>query len=168
MVNEVTHKAEGRTLSIERSFDAPRELVFECWTDGDKLTKWWAPNNWTTPVSKMDMRPGGQWHYCMKGPDDGSEWANYEAWGLALIKEVDPPKKLVWEDAFSDETGEVNTEMPTSTITFEFFDEDGKTRVQATAVYATEADLQKVIEMQMIDGMTSAFVNLDNLLASLS
>jgi uncharacterized protein YndB with AHSA1/START domain len=167
MTQTLTHKAEGRTLTLERTFDAPRELVFSMWTDGEKLKQWWIPGpGWTLPVSKMDFREGGTWHYMMKGPDDGSEYANMESWGIMKYLEIDPPKKIVYEDAFSDETGEINPDMPGSRSTLEFFEEDGKTRVVSVTDWADEAALEQVIQMGMIEGVTATYDNLDIALAT--
>jgi uncharacterized protein YndB with AHSA1/START domain len=166
MTSSLTHKAEGKTLTLERTFDAPRELVFSMWADGEKLKEWWIPGpGWTLEVSKMDFRVGGKWHYMMKGPDDGSEYANMESWGIMTYLEIEPPAKIVWEDAFSDVSGAVTNEFPGSTSILELFEENGKTRIVNTSTWENEAALEQVIQMGMIEGVTATFDNLDMALA---
>lgn len=165
MPSALEHNTKGTTLTLSRTFDAPRDLVYSMWTDGEKLKEWWRPGpGWTVPVSHMDHRVGGTWHYMMKGPDDSSEWANMESWGITTYLEITPPEKIVYEDGFSDETGVVNTDMPTSTTTLEFFDEDGKTRIKSTTTYATEKALQQVLQMGMLEGVAATFDCLDEVL----
>ena len=61
------------TIIGVREFDAPRELVFEAWTDPKHLAQWWGPNGFTTTTSAFDMRPGGVWRFVMHGPDGGGD-----------------------------------------------------------------------------------------------
>ena len=62
-----------RELVITRIFDAPRELVFQAWTDPEHLKKWWGPHGFTNPVCDVDLRLGGRWSILMRGPD-GTEY----------------------------------------------------------------------------------------------
>ena len=58
-----------RTLNITRTFDAPRALVWKMWTDPAHVAAWFSPEHFTTPVVRMDVRPGGAIHMVMRGPD---------------------------------------------------------------------------------------------------
>jgi uncharacterized protein YndB with AHSA1/START domain len=58
-----------RRVSIVREFDAPRALVWKMWTDPAHVGVWYAPEHFTTPVVRMDVRPGGAIHMVMRGPD---------------------------------------------------------------------------------------------------
>ena len=58
-----------RTLSITRTFDAPRALVWKMWTDPAHVAAWFSPEHFTTPVVRMDVRPGGAIHMVMRAPD---------------------------------------------------------------------------------------------------
>jgi uncharacterized protein YndB with AHSA1/START domain len=49
--------AERRELVLSRVFDAPRELVFQAWTDPKHLAQWWGPKGFTNPVCEVDARP---------------------------------------------------------------------------------------------------------------
>jgi len=81
---------EHRTrLNIVREFEAPRALVWKMWTDPAHVGVWWAPEHFTTPVVRMDVRPGGAIHMVMRGPD-GSD---YPFDGRFVS--IDAPERLV-------------------------------------------------------------------------
>ena len=54
---------------ISRTFDAPRELVWKCFTDPERMKQWWGPKGFKVITSKMDLRPGGCYHYGLQSPD---------------------------------------------------------------------------------------------------
>ncbi|MBA2533399.1 MAG: SRPBCC domain-containing protein [Rubrobacter sp.] len=49
----------GRDLAVTRVLDAPRELVFEAWTQAEHVKRWWGPRSFTIPFCEIDLRPGG-------------------------------------------------------------------------------------------------------------
>jgi uncharacterized protein YndB with AHSA1/START domain len=58
-----------REIVITRVFDAPRELLWNAWTDPRQVVRWWEPRGFTTTVHEMDVRPGGRWAQTMHEPD---------------------------------------------------------------------------------------------------
>ena len=68
MAREIKNREE---ISITRVYDAPRELLWKAWTDPEQLKRWWGPKAFTTPVSTIDLRVGGKYLSCMRGPDVG-------------------------------------------------------------------------------------------------
>lgn len=62
MTNQMLSKVEGNVLTLERVFNAPRELVFQAFSEAEHLKQWWGPNGWSIPVCNVDFRPGGIWH----------------------------------------------------------------------------------------------------------
>jgi uncharacterized protein YndB with AHSA1/START domain len=94
-----TFLARDEAFVINRTFNAPRELVWQVWTDPKHLSQWWGPTGLTMAVCKVDLRPGGMFHYGMKTPD------GHEMWGKFVYKQIDPPKKLVLVVSFSDAQG---------------------------------------------------------------
>lgn len=90
-----------RELVITRVFDAPRELVFQAWTDPRMLVRWWGPKTYTSPVCKVDLRVGGSYHFCMRTP------GGQEIWSTGVYHEIVPPERLVMTDSFADEHGNV-------------------------------------------------------------
>ena len=53
---------------ITRVFDASRQLIFQAFTEPERLAHWWGPKGFTWVSSKLDLRPGGIFHYCMRSP----------------------------------------------------------------------------------------------------
>ena len=56
-------------FSFTRVFDAPRDLVWKAFTESERLMQWWGPKGFTMLVAKLDLRPGGVFHYSMRSPD---------------------------------------------------------------------------------------------------
>lgn len=99
--NNPTLKTGEHKLVITRVFDAPRELVWKSWTEPERLVKWWAPKNFTTPHFKVDLRVGGKFHGCMRS-HEGKDF-----WITGTYKEIVPFERIVCTDSFSDEKGNV-------------------------------------------------------------
>jgi len=90
-------------IVIHRVFDLPITKVWKAFTEPEQFKKWWGPNGFTCPSSKMDARVGGKYLNCMRGPD-GKEY-----WSTGVVKEFVPEKKLVITDSFSDEDGNITS-----------------------------------------------------------
>jgi uncharacterized protein YndB with AHSA1/START domain len=88
-----------RPFIISRTFDAPRERVFELWTDRDHLMQWFGPKGFTMPYARLDLRPGGTLHYQIKSPE------GQVIWGRFVYREITPPERIVSVNSFSDEHG---------------------------------------------------------------
>ncbi len=86
---------------MTRVFAAPRNLLWQCFTDPERMKRWWGPKGFTVIASKMDLRVGGTYHYGMKAPDGSTMW------GLFAYREIVPQEKFVFVNCFSDETGGV-------------------------------------------------------------
>ena len=121
---EAENKIPGRQdleLSITRTFDAPRSLVFAAWTDPQHLMKWWGPRGYTPQSCEVDLRPGGAYRLVMKSPEGNDNRMH------GVYREVVPPQRLVlagsWVDASGTPIG------PTSILTLTFEDAAGKTRL---------------------------------------
>src|SRR5688500_17668783 len=67
--NDLTATTEDRELVITRLLNAPRELVFEAWTDPKQLLQWWGPKGFTNTFHTIEVKPGGVWKFIMHGPD---------------------------------------------------------------------------------------------------
>lgn len=92
---------QGECITITRTFDAPRERVWERWTDPNAFMCWWGPKDFTSPYARFDLRPGGKYLSCMRGPD-GKEY-----WDTGTFEEISAPHKLVYTDSLADERGNV-------------------------------------------------------------
>lgn len=84
---------------ISRTLNAPRNLVWKCFTDPERMKHWWGPKGFKVIASKMDLRPGGIYHYGLQTPNGQAMW------GKLVYREIVPPEKLVLINSFSDEKG---------------------------------------------------------------
>jgi uncharacterized protein YndB with AHSA1/START domain len=118
-------------LLITRVFDAPRERVWQAWTDPDEIKKWWGPEQFTAPSIESDLQVGGKYLYCMRSPD------GQDFWSTGTYREIVPMEKIVATDSFADEQGNVvpashygMSDFPLETVlTVTFEDENGGTKV---------------------------------------
>lgn len=113
--------ATRKEVTITRTFEAPRDVVFRAWTDATQLARWWGPAGWTNPVCEVDPRPGGAIHIVMHGPDPFGD-----APMTGVFREVVPPERLVFTSTPLDKNGDALFEVEV-TVTFE--DDQGKTRL---------------------------------------
>ncbi|MBB6670337.1 SRPBCC domain-containing protein [Cohnella nanjingensis] len=165
--NRIFMRVEGRELTLERTFNAPRTLVFKTFSDVEHLKRWFGPKGWTLSVTSFDFRPGGVWHYCMKCVDESQEHYGFESWGRADYHEIAEPERIFYSDAFSDAEGNITEGMPVAMITLSFVEEEGKTKLINHAQYASSDALQAVLDMGMFEGISSTWARLDELLAEL-
>jgi uncharacterized protein YndB with AHSA1/START domain len=93
--------ATEHDIVIERTVNAPRDLVWKAWTDPDLLQRWWGPKTFTAPFWELDLRVGGVYRYCMRAPD-GKDY-----WGGGVYREIDPLRRIVATDTFTDAQGKV-------------------------------------------------------------
>ena len=127
------------TIVIERELDAPRELVWQVWTDPDEVAKWWGPEHFTTPREKIefDLKPGGVSRLTMVGPD-GEEYPND---GHFIV--VEPPERL----SFGEE--EIQSPMIESGETMiEFIDlGENRTKVVVTSRLVASDELPEMARL---------------------
>lgn len=141
--NKPDTAAKSPDFVISRVFDAPRDLVWKCFTDPEHMKRWWGPKGFTVIASKMDLRVGGTYHYGMKAPNGSPMWGKF------TYREIRPPERMVFINSFSDEAGGVTRHPMTptwplellSTFTFEELP-DGKTKftVRWAAYNASEEE----------------------------
>lgn len=77
-----------REIVVSRTISAPRERVFEAWTEERHLARWFGPNGFTTSTRAFEFREGGVWDYTMHGPD-GTDYPNWIQW-----REIVPPERI--------------------------------------------------------------------------
>ncbi len=126
-----TTKAVEQKIVITRVFDTTRDLVFKAWTEPERVMRWWGPNGFTAPFCKIDLRPGGVFHNCMRSPE------GQDFWSKGVYREVVEPERIVCTDSFSDEAGNLvpptrygmSADWPAEAlITVTFAEHDGKTK----------------------------------------
>jgi len=119
--------AASQEFVIRRAFDAPRDLVFQAFSEPERMQQWWGPKGFSVVAAKMDLRPGGSYHYGLRGPDGST------LWGKFVYREIVRPERLVLVNSFSDEDGNI-TRHPLSATwprqlmsTFLFAEHDRRT-----------------------------------------
>jgi len=130
-MNETRSQPDAPTdFVIARSFDAPRERVWQALTDAERMKEWWGPTGFTVFFAQMDLRPGGVFHCGMRS------FEGYKMWGKYTYREVAAPERLVFVHSFSNEAGGVTRHpivptWPMETLTTLTFDEEpgGKTKL---------------------------------------
>ena len=118
-----------KLFEISRVFDAPRDRVWKSWTEAERLKQWWGPKGFKVHTCKIDLRPGGIFHYGMTAPDGSNMWGKF------TYREIKAPERLVFIVASSDAKGGVSRHpghmsWPLETLSTVSFEEQGRrTRV---------------------------------------
>jgi uncharacterized protein YndB with AHSA1/START domain len=111
---------EGHEIQITRTYDAPRELVFDAWTKGEHLKNWYAPTGFTVPEVESDPTDGGIYRLAMRSPD------GQDFWTQGTYREVVPPERFVLTQGV---LGPVGKPLFETITTVTLMDEGGKTTV---------------------------------------
>lgn len=96
---QVVEKVLTSDLVITRTFDAPRELVFNLWTQSASLERWYAPDGCTISFPKLDVRLGGAFHSHLRTPD------GYDCWCMGEYQDIARPERLAFTFSRADEHG---------------------------------------------------------------
>ena len=147
-----------REIVITRVFDAPRELIWEAWTDPQHVAKWWGPNGFTTTTHAMELRVGGAWRFIMHGPD-GVDYPNQ----IDYI-EIARPERLVYNHGSGepDDPGQFH-------VTVTFAEQGSQTKVTMQCVFASAAERDKVVkEHKAIEGGNQTLARLAEYLPTLA
>jgi uncharacterized protein YndB with AHSA1/START domain len=138
-----------REIIISRVIDAPRELVFEAFTDVRHLSRWWGPEGFTTTTRSFEFRVGGAWDFVMHGPDrtDYQEWISWT--------EIAPPERI----ALLHGESRSDPDAFESVLTFE---PDGvATRIEMRTVFPTKKLRDEAVEKyHAIEGGQQTLSNL--------
>ncbi len=125
-------EGEAKPFAISRTFDVPCDTLWKCFTDPERMRQWWGPKGATIIASKMDLRPGGTYHYGMRMPD------GKEMWGKFVYREIKSPERLAFVSSFSDEKGGLTRHpmapsWPIETLSvFSFVEAGGRTTFTVT------------------------------------
>jgi uncharacterized protein YndB with AHSA1/START domain len=163
-------EVRGEQFTLIRVFDAPRALVWQAFTEAERLAQWWGPKGFTLAVSRFELRPGGHFHYRLDGPNGTTMWARFE------YREIAEPERIVFVNAFSDESGGLarapffDGTWPLEVLmTVTFAEANGKTTVtlRSHPIDATEVEEATFTSNHgsMSQGFGSAFDQLRALLA---
>jgi len=116
-----------RELVTSRVVDAPRERVFQAFSDPSRLAQWWGPKGFTNTFHEFDFRPGGTWRFTMHGPDGG----NYPN---ESVFDVVQPERVVLR----------HVSAPQFEITITFAEEAGRTRVGWRQLFNSAEERERI------------------------
>jgi uncharacterized protein YndB with AHSA1/START domain len=126
-----------REITISRVIDAPRELVFEAFTEVRHLSRWWGPDGFTTTTRAFAFRGGGEWDFVLHGPD-GTDYQEWISW-----TEIAPPERIALLHGAS--RGDPNAFE--SVLTFAPEGPDGAaTRIEMRTVFPTKELRDEAVE----------------------
>ena len=123
-----------REIVISRVISAPRELVFEAFTEVRHLSRWWGPDGFTTTTRAFEFRVGGEWDFVMHGPD-GTDYPNWIQW-----RELVAPERIVLVH------GERADDPHPFVSTITLVERDGATEVTMRALFQTKEQRDHVVE----------------------
>lgn len=142
------NQLNNRTLTLEKTFDAPIALVWKAWTSTEHIIKWWAPPGMEIKVIEHDFKIGGRWKYAMPMPD-GTEFTS-EGTYLDIVE----MEKIVSTADFKPMTENVELHILFKAV-------DNQTKFTFSVIHETEEYCQQQKEMGFYNGWGSAFDRLE-------
>lgn len=155
---QVVKDLDNKKITLTRSFDADLETVWDMWTRAEMLDLWWAPKPWRAETKSQSFKPGGKWVYAMVGPEGERHWAIVE------YTSIEKQKSFAGTDAFADENGNINMDMPRTTWKVSFEKTTKGTKVTAVITASDRVNLEKLMEMGFEEGISIAMDGLDEYL----
>lgn len=157
---EVTSPSD-REVRVTRTFDAPRQLVWDAHTKPELVPRWQGYDGWDMPVCDMDVRVGGTYRWQWKSREDGQQFGFF-----GTYTEVDAPSKLTHDEYY--DPGNVNFAMPVGDpciVSLELSEQDGVTTLVCNMTFASREARDSAISTGMTDGMEHSYTRLDDLFA---
>lgn len=159
-VTEVRKDIDALVIEVKAEFGATPERVWRLFADPRQLERWWGPPDYPATVTAHELQVGGRVAYHMTSPE-GEQYPGY--W---VVREVEPPKRLVFKDGFVGADGEPDDEMPTTVTTIRIEDlGHGTTRMTLTSDVPDQAAMEALLEMGADVGISSAMGQIDGILA---
>ena len=143
-----------RDIVVVREFDAPRDLVFLCYSKPDLLRRWYGMPDWTTFVCDIDFRVGGKYRIGQRSPD------GYELASQGIYTGIVEPERIDQTEYYDDDWtkgGSVNSVV--------FTEKDGRTTTTLTVTYSSPEARAAAVATPMAEGMEIGFTRLDAVLA---
>jgi uncharacterized protein YndB with AHSA1/START domain len=138
-----------RELVIERTFNAPIDLVWEAFTNPNHIKNWWGPNGFTNTIFKMEVTPGGVWEFVMHGPD-GTDYKN-----KSVYKEIVKPNRIVFD----------HISGPKFTTTITLTAHGNKTHLRWHMLFNTAEEFERTVKTFKADeGLRQNIVRLEEYL----
>jgi uncharacterized protein YndB with AHSA1/START domain len=151
-----------REVRVVRSFNAPRQLVWDAHTKPELIKRWMlGPSGWTMPVCEMDVRPGGKYKWRWKSEANGREFGFF-----GTFSTVEAPSKLVHDEYY--DPGDVGGAMPSgdpAIATLDFQETDDVTTLVVNMMFILKEVRDGAVSTGMTDGMEIGYARLDEMFA---
>jgi uncharacterized protein YndB with AHSA1/START domain len=158
-VTDVRKDPDQLTMTVTAEYDVPADRAWQLWADPRQLERWWGPPEYPATVEGHDLTAGGQVSYYMTGP----EGDRYRGWWKVL--EAEPPRLLVVEDGFADDTGAPNADMPITLMRMEITDRPGGVTMVIASRFPSLEAMEQLVAMGMEEGLKAAMAQIDGILA---
>jgi len=158
---ESTSDPEALTLTFVAEFPASVERVWRLWEDPRQLERWWGPPGYPATFTRHDFTVPGRSVYFMTSPEGDRHY------GWWTFESISAPTSLDFVDGFGDADGNPATDMPSpssSTVTIEAAGD--RTRMTIVGRYDSREQMEQLVAMGMIEGMTLALGQIDAILAA--
>lgn len=160
-VTDITTDVERLTMTLVADFAAPVERLWHAFTQIEQLNRFFGPPTWPAKFESLEMHPGGRARYKMTGPKGETAAGAWE------FLEVNEGQSFTVLDQFTDDDGNVQTELPQMRVTYQFDATDTGSRLTNTTYFTSPEALEEVIAMGAIEGTKLAFNQLDVVLKEL-
>jgi uncharacterized protein YndB with AHSA1/START domain len=155
MPNPLTITTPGdRDIVVVREFDAPRDLVWLCYSKPELLRRWYGLPDWAMVVSEMDFRVGGKWRFVTRAP------SGYEMCSQGVYTGIAEPERIDQTEYYDDDWT-----MGGSNNSVVFTEKDGRTTTTLTVTYSSPEARAAAAASPMATGMEIGFKRLDAVLA---
>lgn len=145
-----------REIQMTRQFDAPRQLVFDAWTQPKLLKQWlYGPDGHALETCEIDLRVGGTLLFIWRLPDGKAMKMTGE------YREISPPARLVHTEIFEEDWTGGET-----LVTTELSEENGSTTQTMKILYSSRDARDAALQTPMAEGMEMGHARLDALLAN--
>ena len=161
-ITSLTSDPNALTLTLIGDYPVPVERLWAAWTDPRQLERFWGPPEWPATFTRHDMVVGGRAEYHMTGP------SGERAGGYWVFEAIDPGTSIEVTDGFTSSDGSANEEMPTMRMRMTFEGTQTGSRLTSVTTFPDLATMEQLAEMGMVEGATSAFGQMDAVLADLA
>lgn len=155
---DLTVDKETNTVQIIREFAASNDLVWDFWTVPELLDQWWGPHPFKSVTKSMDFIEGGRRLYAMFGPN------GEEHWGFFDFTSITPKSNFQCVTGYSDNQGNLNTDLPCANWDIDFSESNGTTTVNISMQHDSASDLEIQLQMGFKEGITVCLDQLEELL----
>lgn len=157
-VTSVRKDTEQLSMTVTAEYNVTADRAWQLWADPRQLERWWGPPTYPATVEKHDLTPGGHVSYYMTGPEGDQPRGSWN------VLEVEPPRLLVVEDGFADETGARNEAMPTMVMRVEITDRPGGVTMTIASRFPSLEAMDQLLAMGMEEGLQEALGQIDAIL----